>query len=188
MQTAHDKTDKKTFQADVKTMRAQARQHIDAGAVTPSYGADADAVCQLLNESLATELVCVLRYKRHYFMANGIASDSVKAEFLEHATQEMAHADKLAERIVQLGGEPDFNPATLTQRSHAEYVEGASLREMIIEDLVAERVAIQSYTKAVEWLDGKDPVTHALVREILGIEQEHAEDMSSLLKGIPHDG
>jgi bacterioferritin len=118
-------------------------------------------------------------------MATGIASDSVKEEFLQHALQEMDHAHRLAARIVQLGGAPDFNPATLAQRSHAEYVEGVSLRDMIIEDLVAERVAIQSYTQMVQWLHGKDAVTHGIMREILAVEEEHAEDMVSLLKGLP---
>jgi bacterioferritin len=170
---------------DVKTMRERARQHIDAGAVTASYGADPEAVIEMLNHALATEVVCSLRYRRHFFMATGIASESVKDEFLQHATQEMDHAHRLAGRIVQLGGAPDFNPATLVERSHAEYVEGSTLRDMIIEDLVAERVAIQSYTQMVQWLHDKDAVTHAMMREILAVEEEHAEDMVSLLKGLP---
>jgi bacterioferritin len=170
---------------DVKTMRERARQHIDAGAVTASYGADPEAVIEMLNHALATEILCSLRYRRHYFMATGIASDSVKAEFLQHAQQEMDHAHRIAARIVQLGGGPDFNPATVTERSHAEYVEGMTLRDMIIEDLVAERVAIQSYTQMVQWLHAKDAVTHALLREVLAVEEEHADDMVSLLKGLP---
>ena len=170
---------------DVKELRARARQEVSQGAVTPSYGADPQKVCEMLNEALATELLCVLRYKRHYFMATGMASEGVKAEFLEHANQEAGHADRLAERIVQLGGEPDFNPAHIAERSHAEYVEGGSLREMIYEDLVAERVAIQSYTEMLTYLHGRDPVTYEVVREILAVEEEHADDMVSLLQGLP---
>jgi bacterioferritin len=184
MDPSSQQTPERPYQ-DVKTMRERARQHIDAGAVTASYGADPEAVIEMLNHALATEIVCSLRYRRHYFMATGIASDSVKQEFLEHATQELDHAHKLAARIVQLGGGPDFNPATLVDRSHAEYIEGRTLREMIIEDLVAERIAIQSYTQMVQWLHGKDAVTHAIMREILAVEEEHAEDMVSLLKGLP---
>lgn len=172
------------FLTDVETLRRRARSHMEEGAVTPSYGADRDAVVKVLNDALATEIVCVLRYKRHYFMAQGIASDSVKQEFLEHAGEEQEHADRIAERIVQLGGEPDLNPATLTSRSHSEYVPGKSLVDMIREDLVAERVAIESYREIVEWLHGKDPTTHRMLREILAVEEEHAEDMSSLLAGM----
>ncbi|MBK7859117.1 MAG: ferritin-like domain-containing protein [Archangiaceae bacterium] len=170
---------------DVKRMREQARKEVSSGAITPSYGADPEKVCEMLNEALATELLCALRYKRHYFMATGMASDSVKAEFKEHAEQEQEHADKLAERITQLGGEPDFNPATIAARSHAEYVEGSGLREMIYEDLVAERIAIQSYTEMLKQLENKDPTTYHVVREILSVEEEHAEDMVSLLQGLP---
>lgn len=167
---------------DVETLRKRAREHVDNGAVTEKYGADREQVIDKLNQALATELVCVLRYKRHYYMAEGIASDSVKAEFLEHAGQEQEHADKIAARIVQLGGAPDLNPATLLARSHSEYVEGKSLRDMIREDLVAERIAIESYTELVNFLEGKDSTSHKLIREVLAVEEEHAEDMSSLLK------
>src|SRR5580765_3007440 len=172
------------FLTDVKTLRERARQHIQAGAVTSNYGADPKVVCKVLNEALATEIVCVLRYKRHYFMAQGIASDSVKTEFDEHATQEQEHADRIAERIVQLGGEPDLNPDTLTRRSHSEYVEGESLVDMLREDLVAERVAIESYREMVEWLRGKDPTTRRMIEEILAVEEEHADDINSLLVGM----
>src|SRR6478735_3848486 len=172
------------FLTDVKTLRERARQHIEAGAVTSNYGADPKVVVKVLNEALATEIVCVLRYKRHYFMAQGIASDSVKAEFAEHATEEQAHADQIAERIVQLGGEPDLNPDTLTSRSHAEYVEGKSLVDMLREDLVAERIAIESYREIVEWLHGKDSTTKRMVEEILAVEEEHADDINSLLAGM----
>jgi bacterioferritin len=169
---------------DVKTLRKQARENIAEGAITEAYGADRDAVVKVLNEALATELVCVLRYKHHYFTASGIASESVKAEFLEHAQEEQGHADQIANRIVQLGGTPDLDPATLVARAHSEYVEGASLRDMIKEDLVAERIAIQSYTEIVNYLEGKDPTTRDLMKEILAKEEEHAEDMASLLTGL----
>ena len=172
------------FLTDVATLRERARQHISAGAVTSNYGADPVLVCKVLNEALATEIVCVLRYKRHYFMAQGIASDSVKEEFAQHATEEQEHADRIAERIVQLGGEPDLNPDTLTKRSHAEYVEGTSLVEMLREDLVAERIAIESYREIIEWLHGKDSTTKRMMEEILAVEEEHAEDLSSLLAGM----
>ncbi len=169
---------------DVETLRKRARQNVENGAVTETYGADRKQVIEQLNNALATELVCVLRYKRHYYMADGIASDSVKAEFLEHAGQEQEHADRIAARIVQLGGAPDMNPATLAQRSHSQYVEGNSLRDMIKEDLVAERIAIESYTEIIHYLEGKDSTSHKLMREILAVEEEHAEDMASLLKDM----
>jgi bacterioferritin len=174
----------KPFLTDVMTLRERARQHIDAGAVTPDYGADKATVVKVLNEALATEIVCTLRYRRHYYMAQGIASESVKQEFLEHANEEQGHADRIAERIVQLGGEPDFNPDGLSSRSHAEYVEGHSLVDMIREDLVAERVAIQSYREIAEWLAVKDPTTRRMMEEILAVEEEHAEDLNSLLSGL----
>jgi bacterioferritin len=173
------------FLSDVKTLRERARQHIEEGAVTPSYGADAQAVCKVLNDALATEIVCVLRYKRHYYMAQGIHSESVRAEFLEHANEEQAHADEIAERIVQLGGEPDLNPAGLATRSHSEYVEGKNLRDMIREDLIAERIAIESYREIVNWLQGKDSTTRKLMESILAKEEEHAEDLNTLLSNIP---
>jgi bacterioferritin len=172
------------FLSDVQTLRARARKHIDEGAVTPGYGADAKSVCTVLNAALATEIVCVLRYKRHYFMAQGIASESVKAEFLAHANEEQAHADEIAGRIVQLGGAPDLDPARLSSRSHSEYAEGATLRDMIREDLVAERVAIESYREIIEWLDGRDSTTRKMLEGILAAEEEHAEDMASLLAGL----
>ena len=138
----------------------------------------------MLNDALATEIVCVLRYKRHYFMAQGLSSESVKAEFNEHAAEEQEHADRIAERIVQLGGAPDLNPATLATRAHSEYVEATSLVEMIRENLIAERIAIESYREMVEYLDGKDPTTHRMMRDILAVEEEHAEDLNSLLQGM----
>ena len=173
-----------SFLSDVKALRKRAREHIEEGAVTSNYGADAAQVCRVLNEALATEIVCVLRYKRHYFMASGVASESVKAEFLAHANEEQAHADQIAERIVQLGGEPNLDPEGLSTRSHSEYVEGSSLRDMIKEDLVAERVAIESYREIIQWLGDKDPTTRKMLEGVLAVEEEHAEDMSSLLAGV----
>lgn len=172
------------FLSDVKTLRERARQNMGEGAVTSNYGADPKVVVEVLNAALATEIVCVLRYKRHYFMAQGIASESVKAEFAEHATQEQEHADRLAERIVQLGGEPDLDPDTLTKRSHSEYKPGDSLLDMLHEDLVAERVAVESYREIAEWLRGKDPTSKRLMEDILAVEEEHAEDIQSLLVGM----
>ena len=174
----------KPFLTDVQTLRQRARQHMEQGAITAGYGADRDTVVKVLNEALATEIVCVLRYKRHYYMAQGIHSESVKAEFLEHAGEEQAHADQISERIVQLGGEPDLNPDTLTTRSHAQYVEGTSLVEMIKEDLVAERIAIDSYREIAQWLQGKDSTTRRIMEEILAKEEEHAEDLNSLLQDM----
>lgn len=167
---------------DVRTLRERARQRIGDGAVTKGYSADRETVLKLLNEALATEVVCNLRYRRHYFMAAGPNSEAAKAEFLEHATQELQHADQIAERIVQLGGEPDLNPATLLERSHAEYVPGRSLEDMIKENLVAERIAIDSYREIIQYLGDKDPTSRRLMEEILATEEEHAEDMSSLLE------
>jgi bacterioferritin len=172
------------FLTDVKTLRKRAREHMDDGAVTSNYGADPKQVCNVLNQALATEIVCVLRYKRHYFMAEGIASEAIKDEFLQHANEEQGHADEIAGRIVQLGGAPDLNPEGMASRSHSEYVEGQTLREMIKEDLIAERVAIESYREIVAWLDGQDSTTRKMLEGILAVEEEHAEDMSSLLKGL----
>ena len=167
---------------DVKTLRARARQGIEDGAMTSGYKAKANTVIKLLNEALATEIVCVLRYKRHYFMATGISSLSVKAEFLQHATEEQAHADQLAERIVQLGGEPNLSPEGLLNRSHSEYVEGESLVEMITEDLIAERVAIDSYREIIAYLANNDPTTRRMLEGILAMEEEHADHLVSLLE------
>lgn len=170
--------------SDIKTLRARARKDIEEGAVTSGYAADRKVVIKLLNEALATELVCVLRYKRHYFMAKGIHSESVKAEFLQHANEEMAHADRLAKRITELGGEPDFSPDGLSERSHAEYVAGDTLNAMIKEDLIAERIAIESYREMIVYLADADPTTQRMLKEILAMEEEHAEDLSSLMVNI----
>lgn len=171
----------KPFLTDIKTLRERARKHIENGAVTEGYTADRDTVVKLLNEALATELVCVLRYKRHYFMANGIHADSVAAEFLEHANDEQGHADQIAARIVQLGGAPNFNPEGLLTRSHAEYVEGETLTDMIKEDLVAERIAIDSYREMVRYFGNDDPTSRRMIEGILAVEEEHADDLVSLL-------
>ena len=174
----------KPFLTDIETLRKRARDHINQGPVTEGYGADAKVVVKLLNEALATEIVCVLRYRRHYFMAKGIHAEAVAPEFLEHATEEQQHADRIAERIVQLGGEPDFSPEGLATRSHSEYIEGGSLIEMIKEDLVAERVAIESYLEMISYLEGRDPTTRRMLEEILAKEEEHADDLNSLLEGL----
>jgi bacterioferritin len=172
----------KSFLTDIKTLRERARQHIEQGAVTEGYKADRDTVVKLLNEALATEIICVLRYKRHYFMATGINAESVAAEFLQHANEEQGHADLIAQRIVQLGGEPNFNPDGLTSRSHAEYVEGNNLIEMIKEDLVAERIAIDSYREMINYVANDDPTTRRMLEGILAMEEEHANDLVSLLE------
>lgn len=173
-----------TMLSDISTLRARARKDIEEGAVTAGYAADRKIVIKLLNEALATELVCVLRYKRHYFMAKGIHSESIKAEFLQHANEEMAHADRLAKRITELGGEPDFSPDGLSERSHAEYIAGDTLNAMIKEDLIAERIAIESYREMIAYLADTDPTTQKLLKEILAMEEEHAEDLASLMSNI----
>jgi bacterioferritin len=172
------------FLTDVKELRRRARAHMERGAVTDSYQADRKTVLALLNTSLATELVCVLRYRRHYFMAAGIHAQAVAAEFLTHATEEQGHADRIAHRITQLGGEPDFNPEGLATRSHSEYVEGSTLEEMIREDLVAERVAIESYSEIIRYLGENDPTTRRMLEEILAVEEEHAEDLQALIQKL----
>lgn len=171
----------KPFLTDIKTLRERARKHIEDGAVTAGYRADRDTVIKVLNEALATELVCVLRYKRHYYMAEGYNAQGAQQEFLEHANEEQIHADQIAERITQLGGAPDFNPDTLTTRSHAEYKEGETMMEMIREDLVAERIAIDSYREIIGFLGNDDPVTRRMLEEILAMEEKHADDLVSLI-------
>lgn len=171
------------FLSDIKTLRARARKHIEEGAVTGNYGADRDTVLKLLNEALATELVCVLRYRRHHFMAKGIHAEPIAAEFKIHADEEQAHADQIAARIVQLGGEPDFSPDGLATRSHSEYVEGRSLKDMIRENLVAERVAIESYLEMIQYLGDRDPTTRRMLEGILAVEEEHADELADMLSG-----
>ena len=172
------------FLSDIATLRKRAREHITDGAVTPGYHADRSVVIKLLNEALATEIVCTLRYKRHYFMAKGIHAEGVAAEFLEHANEEQQHADQIAARITQLGGEPDFSPDGLASRSHAEYVEGETLEDMIREDLVAERIAIDSYREIIAYLGENDSTTRRLMEEILAKEEEHADDLANLLEDL----
>src|ERR1044072_2628260 len=174
----------KPFLSDIQTLRKRAREHIEQGAVTEGYNADRETVLKLLNEALATELICVLRYKRHYFMATGIHSQSVAGEFLQHANEEQVHADEIAARIVQLGGEPNFWPDGLASRSHAEYVEGEDLIDMIKEDLVAERIAIDSYREMIKYCGNDDPTTRRMLEGILAMEEEHADDLVSLLEQL----
>ena len=169
------------FLTDIQTLRKRARQHIEKGAVTEGYTADLETVIRILNEALATEIVCVLRYKRHYYMATGIHAQAVAAEFLEHANEEQAHADQIAERITQLGGAPNFNPDGLTSRSHAEYVEGESLMDMITEDLVAERIAIDSYREMAQFFGQRDSTSRGMIERILAMEEKHADDLVNLL-------
>ena len=171
----------KPFLTDVTELRRRARQHIDGGAVTEAYRGDRETVIKLLNEALATEIVCVLRYKRHYFMAQGIHAEPIAQEFLQHAADEQGHADQIAARIVQLGGSPNFSPDGLLMRSHSEYVEGQTLVDMIREDLVAERVAIDSYTEMIHYISDNDITTRRMLEQILAVEEEHADDLADLL-------
>ena len=175
----------KSVLTDIPTLRKRARQHIDSGAVTAGYDADRVAIIKLLNNALATELVCVLRYRRHYFMAKGLESKSIAAEFLAHSNEELGHADLLAERIVQLGGEPDFSPDSLSARSHAEYIAADSLVNMIKEDLIAERIAIDSYRETIQYLGDQDSTTRRMLEGILAIEEQHADDLADLLNDLP---
>lgn len=170
------------FLTDIKTLRERARKHIEQGAITEGYKADRATVVKLLNEALATEIVCTLRYRRHYFMASGINAESVAQEFLQHANEEQQHADQIAARIVQLKGEPNFNPEGLLTRSHAEYVEGDSLIDMIKENLVAERIAIDSYREMINYFGNDDPTTRRMIEEILAVEEEHADDLVNMLE------
>jgi len=180
--TTENKDLKRQPTPEIAEIRKHARANVENGAVTEGYRADRETVLRLLNESLATEIVCVLRYKRHYYMASGIHAQTAATEFLEHATMEQAHADRIAERIMQLGGEPDLNPDTLTARSHAEYVEGSSLEDMLRENLVAERIAIESYTEFIRYLGETDSTTRRMLEEILATEEEHADDLKTLME------
>jgi len=170
--------------SDIAELRQRAREGLDEGAVTPSYGADKEVVLRLLNEALATELLCILRYRYHYFIATGLPAESIKTEFLKHAQEEQTHADQIAERIVQLGGDPNFNPQDLAERSHAEFGQGGSLSDLIRDDLVAERVAIESYKEMIAYVDGKDPTTRRMLESILAVEEEHAEEFASMLNNM----
>ena len=170
------------FLSDVETLRKRARDHIELGPITEAYGADRERVIAVLNEVLATELVCVLRYKRHYYTAQGINAAPVAQEFLQHATEEQQHADMVAQRIVQLNGEPDFSPEGLASRAHSEYDASTELLSMVREDLVAERVAIASYQEIVRWLGNDDPTTRRIIENILAVEEEHADDLLNILQ------
>lgn len=178
----------KPFVSDIENIRKRARQDIDKGAMTAGYSADRETVVKLLNQALATELVCVLRYKYHYYMASGIHSQAIKAEFLAHANEEQGHADLIAERITQLDGKPNLSPVGLLDRSHADYVEGDDLADMIKEDLVAERIAIDSYREVISYVGGDDPTTRRMLEAILAMEEEHAEDMNTLLEELGKKG
>jgi len=179
-----------TFKADIEEIRRRAREKMDEGAVTAFYQADREKVIGVLNEVLATEMVCTFRYKNHYYMAKGIHSEAVAAEFLQHAQEEEQHADLVANRIAELGGNPDYSPEGLATRSHSEYVECDSLEDMIREDLVAERIAVSTYSEIVRWLGNDDPTTRRTIEEILAKEEEHADDLAKLLVriGAHHEG
>jgi bacterioferritin len=178
------KEEHRPFVSDVQELRRRARQHMEEGAVTSAYTADKETVIRILNEVLATEIVCVLRYKRHYYMATGIHAQAVAEEFLEHAKEEQGHADLAAERITQLGGEPNFNPEGLATRSHSEYAEGKTLLDMVREDLVAERIAVESYTEIIRYLGEDDPTTRRMIEKIMAKEEEHADDMKKILDNL----
>ena len=189
----HDKSPKSSspekaaarpFVSDIQRIRERARKHIERGAVTDGYRADRETVIKILNEALATEIVCVLRYKRHFFMAQGLSADPIAQEFLVHANEEQVHADQIATRIVQLGGEPNLSPEGLSSRSHSEYVEGGTLLEMIEEDLVAERIAIDSYRDMIEYLGTDDSTTRRMLEGILAMEEEHADDLAGMLTNM----
>jgi bacterioferritin len=175
------------FLADINEIRRRARDHMEDGAVTAGYKADRTAVIRVLNDALATEIVCVLRYKRHQYMAAGIHARDVAAQFAENAKEEQGHADMIAERITQLDGEPNFDPTGLATRSHTEYVPGKSLVEMIREDLVAERIAIQTYSEIIRYLGNDDPTTRLMMEQINAMEEEHAEEMKTLLQTVGKD-
>ena len=175
---------RQTFKTDLESIRRRAREHMEDGAVTGAYRADREQVIAVLNEILATEIVCVLRYKYHYYMASGIHGETAAGEFLEHANEEMQHVDWVAERITQLGGRPNFNPAGIETRAHAEYAEGESLVDMIKENLIAERVAIETYSEVLRWLGDDDPTTRRLMEQILEQEEEHADDMKTLMENL----
>ena len=173
-----------TFKADIEQIRRRAVEKMDQGAVTAFYKADKEKVIEVLNEVLATETVCTLRYRNHYFMATGIFAQGVEAEFLQHANEEQQHADLVAKRITELGGRPNLDPAGLATRSHAQYGEGDTLEKMIKEDLIAERIAVATYAEIIRWLGNDDPTTRRLMEALLATEEEHADDMAKLLRRV----
>lgn len=170
-----------SFVTDITAIRANARKHIEKGAVTAGYELDRKNVIQLLNAALATEIICTLRYKQHYYMCEGMNVKAVADEFLEHANQELQHADSLAIRIAQLGGEPDFDPSSITKNAHSEYVPAGTIDDMVKENLIAERIAIDNYREMIEYLGDRDPTTRRIIEEILAVEEEHADDLAALL-------
>lgn len=174
--------EQKTLKLDEEAIRKAASADLDDGAVTPGYGPYRESIIKLLNDALATELVCVLRYKRHYFTADGLESPAIAEEFLQHANEEAAHADKIAERIVQLGGSPNFNPDSLSERSHADYDESTDLKAMVRANLVAERIAVETYRQMIELIGDKDPTTRRLLEGVLADEEEHADELSDWLR------
>jgi bacterioferritin len=176
-----------SFISNMEDIRRRARQKIEQGAVTENYQLDPDHASSILNEVLATEIVCTLRYRFHYYMATGIHSSAVAEEFLEHANEEQEHADLVARRIKQLGGKPEMNPAIIVQNSHSEYKEGSSLADMIREDLIAERIAIESYREIISFFGEKDPTTRVMLEEILAKEEEHADELTDLLFAVEPD-
>jgi len=175
------------FKSDIERIRRRAREHIDNGAVTCGYDGNVETVVGLLNDALATELVCALRYKRHHYMATGIDAQNAAREFSEHAEEELQHADALANRIVQLGGEPDFAPDSLASRSHSEYMPATTLREMIRENLVAERIAIDTYREMIRFIADHDPTTRRMLEDILITEEEHADELAGLIPGSENE-
>lgn len=179
---------KKPFLTDIQTIRARARKHVLEGAVTDGYKADRSKVIEILNEALATEIVCVLRYTSHYYLASGIHAQAIKAEFKAHAAEEQGHANRIAERITQLNGEPNFSPVGLHTRAHSEFATGDSLVEMIQEDLIAERIAIDTYREIVQYLGNDDPSSRAMMEDILANEEEHAEDLKTMLENLGEKG
>ena len=187
-----EKAEKTPFLTDIKELQRRAREHVEKGAMTPAYRGDVQTAVKLLNEALATEIVCTLRYRRHHFMAAGIHYQAIADEFMEHAVEEQQHADQIAERIRQLGGAPDFDPQGLLTRSHAQYAEGNSLVDMIKEDLIAERIAIESYMELIRFFGDNDPTSRRMMEEILAKEEEHADDLATLLETLdprqPTDG
>jgi bacterioferritin len=178
------------FSLDLDAIKKRARAHLEEGANTSANQSDRPTIIKLLNDSLATELVCVLRYRNHHFMSSvvgGIAGFAVTGELLQHAQEELAHADLIAERITQLGGKPDFSPATLAGRSHSDYAVSDSLRGMLSEDLVAERIAIETYTSIIRFIGDRDPTTRRMFEGILAQEEEHADELSDFLQRLPVD-
>ena len=175
-------TENTAMELDHAALHAAATSHLDRGAVTPASSPYRESIIKLLNDSLATELVCVLRYKRHHFTAHGLASPAIAAEFLVHANEESAHADKLAQRIVQLGGKPNFSPTGIEERSHAKYDESSDLQDMLLANLVAERIAVEAYRQMINLIGDKDPTTKRMLEEILKDEEEHADEISDWLE------